>query len=177
MQDAIVAAREAEATAKRVPEKGAFCLRVLKRSGDAVEFVARFDTGVIGVWAELEQGDDRLSNRFAYRYVQLLRPLLIDSSRQSNDGWIKSWDRSLLESVQAELQHSYFQQNESTRPVPEKRHRARRQADRWIRSLVGEVDRCNDPDFRPSLAPRDFIHFWMAWAFMRRLAETTTPNS
>jgi hypothetical protein len=177
MQDTIQAAREAEAAAKRVQKKGAFCLRVLKRSGEGVQFGARFGSGVFGVWAELEQATDQLSRRFPYRYIQLLGPLLTDSGAESDGGWVKSWDRSLIESVQAELRHTHFQQNESAHSAANKYERAWRQAERWIRSLVGEVHQFEDPGFTPTLTPRDFVHFWMAWAFVQRLDEPATPDN
>jgi CRISPR-associated protein Cmr2 len=177
MQDTIQAAREAEAVAKNIPQKGAFCVRVLKRSGEGVEFAARFQSEVFQVWAELELDWHALSARFPYRYLELLRPLLADSSAESDGGWVKGWNRSLIESVQAELQYAHFQHSASNRPSTEKRDRARLQAERWIRSLVGEASRCDDPGFEPALTPCGFIHFWMAWAFVRRLAESNRKDN
>jgi CRISPR-associated protein Cmr2 len=167
MQDTIQAAREAEAVAKRIPRKGAFCLRVIKRSGEGVEFAARFQSEVLQVWAELELDWHVLSARFPYRYLQLLRSLLVDSGAESDGGWVKSWSRSLIESVHAELQYAYFQHSGSNRPSTERRVRAAQQAERWINSLVGEAAQCDEPEFEPALTPCGFIHFWMAWAFTR----------
>lgn len=69
MQDTIQAAREAEREAKATPGKSAFALRILKRSGEAVSFAAKWDSGVPAVWSELNAGVHNLSSRFAYRYT------------------------------------------------------------------------------------------------------------
>jgi CRISPR-associated protein Cmr2 len=174
MQDTIQAAREAEAVAKNIRQKGAVCVRILKRSGEGVEFAARFQSKVLQVWAELELDWHALSRRFSYCYIELLRPLLADSSSESDGGWVKAWNRSLAESVQAELQYAHFQHREAKGQNKERRDLARQQAEHWIRSLVGETSRCDDVDFEPALTPRGFIHFWMAWAFVRQLMDSSS---
>jgi CRISPR-associated protein Cmr2 len=163
MQETIQAARDAEATAKQVPRKGALSLRIQKRSGESTEFAARFDSDVLRVWAELEESCDSLSGRFPYRYLQLLKPLLIDCSQGGDRGWVKIWNRDLVESVKAELRYAHFQHDESGRSATDKRQKARSQAERWVGALVGQ------DHLSPALAPRSFIHFWMTWAFFRRL--------
>jgi hypothetical protein len=84
----------------------------------------------------LELNWHALTAHFAYKYLQLLRPLLGDSSAQSDGGWVKTWNRSLIESVQTELQYAHFRHSESNGKSTEKRERARQQAERWIRGLV-----------------------------------------
>ncbi|MBM3881232.1 MAG: type III-B CRISPR-associated protein Cas10/Cmr2 [Verrucomicrobia bacterium] len=175
MQETIQAARDAEAAAKAVPGKGAFSLRILKRSGESAEIAAPWraaaeDQGsVASVWAELTANSDRLSGSFPYRLLQLVRPLLGCSSTDADEGWEPRWTRPLLESVEAELRHVHYQQNESDATADDKRRRAREQAARWIRSLVGGAEAADQPGFKPALCPRAFVHFWMAWAFLRRL--------
>jgi hypothetical protein len=170
MQDTIQAARDAEQAAKKVPGKAAFCLTILKRSGESVEFAACWSSGVAGVWAELEANPDRLSGRFAYRYIQLLRPLLALSGQDADEGWMPRWNRTLVQAVTEELRHIHYQQSESGDSAQVKRRRALEQSARWIHALIGEPDEADRPEFKPHLSPRGFIHFWMAWAFVNRLA-------
>ncbi len=160
MQDIIQAAREAESVAKKVRNKGAFCLRVLKRSGENAEFAARFESRVSAVWAELEANVHDLSGRFAYRYLSLLKPLLACSDHGHDAGWIPEWTDELVAICRAELTHVLKQQGQQT---PDK---AEANAGRWIGCLIGRAE-------SPALRPKDFLHFWMAWAFVHR----TRPES
>jgi hypothetical protein len=157
MQDTIQAAREAEAAAKRVPNKGAFCLRVLKRSGESAEFAARWQCGVAGVWDELTSGVHDQSGRFAYRYLDLATSLLAVSGKDGDGGWAARWTSELAESAEAELRHVLRQQ--AKQQPPEAAGNARL----WIQKLVGDIK-------APALSPRAFIHFWMAWAFVNRIS-------
>jgi CRISPR-associated protein Cmr2 len=161
MQDVIQAAREAESAAKKVPHKGAYCLRVLKRSGESAEFSARFESGVLAVWDELNDAHLGLSNRFPYRYAQLLKPLLSLSGPTADEGWVKQWTSDLIDACQAELRHVLIQQ---ARLDNEK---SAAHAERWIQKLVGTAE-------TPVLTPKGFLHFWMAWAFINRI--TTEEN-
>lgn len=161
MQDTIQAARNAEQKAKsrfKNLGKGAFCLAVQKRSGEAAEFAARWDAPVGGVWAELSSAIHDQSNRFAYRYLQLIRPLLASTDPGHDQGWEPAWNDDLVHAVAAELRHVLIQQ------AGQERGHAERNTARWIKCLIGAELA------QPHLAPRDFIHFWMAWAFVRRLA-------
>ncbi len=157
MQDVIQAAREAEQKAKSVPHKGAYCLRVLKRSGESAEFSARFDSGVLAVWDELNDARLGLSNRFPYRYAQLLKPLLAHSGEGGDQGWEKEWNPALIEACQAELRHTLIQQGSL------KIDKASSEAERWISKLIGNAE-------TSVLSPKGFLHFWMAWAFINRIS-------
>jgi CRISPR/Cas system-associated protein Cas10 (large subunit of type III CRISPR-Cas system) len=161
MQDVIQAAREAESAAKKVPHKGAYCLSVLKRSGESAEFSARFESGVLAVWDELNADVHQLSNRFPYRYAQLLKPLLSLSSPTADEGWLKEWTSELIDACQAELRHVLIQQARLDK------EKAAAHAERWIQKLVGTAE-------TPVLTPKGFLHFWMAWAFINRI--TTEEN-
>lgn len=162
MQDTIQAARDAETAAKQLPGKGAFCLSVLKRSGEAAIVRAKWRSGVACVWEELGLGVHDQSSRFAYRYLQLIRPLLASTEHNNDEGWVSEWSGPLRETIEAELRHVLKQQADQPPPA------AADNASRWISALVGN-------DFaHPTLTPRDFIHFWMAWAFVKRL---TKPDS
>lgn len=156
MQDVIQAAREAESVAKKVRDKGAFCLRVLKRSGESAEFAARFTSGVGGVWDELTADVHDLSGRFPYRYLQLIKPLLARSGHDADGGWEKDWTSDLVNVCQAELRHVLIQQ------AKQDREHATQNAGRWIAALIGAAT-------SPVLSPRAFVHFWMAWAFVNRI--------
>ena len=159
MQDVIQAARGAESVAKKVLKKGALCLRVMKRSGESAEFTARFDTGVLGVWDELSAKVHDLSGRFAYRYVQLLKPLLARTGEDSDSGWEKAWTPDLMEACRAELRHTLIQQGQ------QKAEKANANAVRWITQLIRSAD-------APVLSPAGFLHFWMAWAFVNRITQS-----
>lgn len=165
MQDVIQAAREAEHHSKKVKvkqadgsilEKGAYSLRVLKHSGESAEFSARFDSGVVSVWDELNAKIHGLSSRFPYRYAQLLKPLLL-SCGTDDQGWENAWTDNLIEACEAELRHTLVQQggmnNEKATLIAEK----------WIQNLIGSAE-------TPVLSPKGFLHFWMAWAFINRIS-------
>lgn len=153
MQDTIQAAREAERLAKDVPKKGAFALNVLKRSGEAVGFAARWDHGVTSVWGELEAEIHDLSSRFAYRYADLVKALVVTGGGPGGAAYAQTWDATLAEALEAELRHVLYQQGDCDRA------KARELARRWSAQLV------------EALTPRDFLHFWLAWAFVSRLAK------
>jgi hypothetical protein len=153
MQDVIQAARDAESAAKRVPGKAAFCLSVLKRSGESAELAAPWNSGVIGVWDELDRKIHILSGRFPYRVIQLLKPLLQRTGKDADDGWEPAWTDELKAVASAELAHALRNQTDCQKT----RADAASIAARWCAAL------------QPVLAPRHFIHFWMAWAFMERI--------
>jgi len=161
MQDVIQAAREAEHSAKLVKEgpyeKGAIAVRVLKRSGESVEFAARFDSGVTGVWSDVETERDRLSSRFVHRFLTKVKPVLtkVVDGRAS---WEPSWQAGEVDLAiiaQEELRHSLENQSQY------KGLEARDRAERWMSTLK-------------VLDPKNFLHFWMARAFLNRLAEPPT---
>ncbi|MFZ4767290.1 MAG: type III-B CRISPR-associated protein Cas10/Cmr2, partial [Roseimicrobium sp.] len=160
MQEVIQSAREAETAAKKVPGKSALCLRVLKRSGESAEFAAKFESGVLGVWQELSSEVHDISGRFPYRYMQLLKPLLANSSEDADQGWQPRWTPDLITVCEAELRHVLIQQ------ASKKPEAATQLAERWITHLIGTAD-------TPTLSPKGFLHFWMAWAFVNRISSDT----
>ena len=156
MQDTIQAARHAEKAAKGVPNKGAFCLSILKRSGEAVGFSARWNDSVVGVWGELHSQIHDLSGRFAYRYAGLVKALVIIGGGRTGARYADTWeDTDLADAVQAELRHVLRQQG-GLKP-----DKAREIAAHWCAALI------------PALCPRDFLHFWLTWAFVNRLAKSS----
>ena len=157
MQEVIQAARAAESVAKKVPNKGALCLSVMKRSGESAEFAARFDSGVVGVWEELSAEVHDLSGRFAYRYLQLIKPVLSRSDRDADEGWEPRWTSDLIEICQTELRYTLSQQGN------QKANQAKDNAERWIKHLIGTAE-------NHVLTPAGFLHFWMAWAFVNRIS-------
>ncbi|MCO5050702.1 MAG: type III-B CRISPR-associated protein Cas10/Cmr2 [Verrucomicrobiae bacterium] len=158
MQDTIQAAREAERLAKEVPNKGAFALQVLKRSGEAVGFTARWSSGVVSVWSELEAGIHDLSGRFAYRYASLVKALVVTGGGPDGAGYASEWTETLREVIEAELRHVLIQQGDF------KADKAREQAQHWCAILT------------EALNPRDYLHFWMTWAFINRLTKPSTDD-
>jgi CRISPR-associated protein Cmr2 len=154
MQDTIQAARDAEAAAKQVEGKGAFSLRVLKRSGESVGFSARWASPVIGVWEELQSRVHDLSGRFAHRYASLLKPLVLAGASSSGDPeslYEREWRPELIEAAEAELGHALHRQGGLSAA------KARELAALWSPKLTG------------ALPPRDHLHFWLTWAFLRRI--------
>ncbi len=159
MQDVIQAAREAEAAAKTVPGKGGLTVRTLKRSGESVQFSAPFSSGVPGLWAELEECRDKLSKRFIHRYLRKIQPLLA-TVREGRTGWVENWTQgevNLIPIIEAELQESLRQQS-SYKPGD-----IGGLASRWTKILT-------------SVSPGNFLHFWMARAFLNRLQEPSTTD-
>ena len=92
---------------------------------------------------------------------QLIRPLLASTETNNDSGWVSEWSGPLREAIQAELRHVLKQQADQGASA------ATDNASRWITALLG-----NDLA-HPALTPRDFIHFWMAWAFLNRITEST----
>ncbi|MCX8090868.1 MAG: type III-B CRISPR-associated protein Cas10/Cmr2 [Verrucomicrobiae bacterium] len=158
MQDTIQAARDAEQAAKKIPGKGAFCLNVLKRSGEAVGFAAQWQTGVVSVWGELEAGIHDLSGRFAYRYASLVKALVVTGGSHSGARYAEHWNETLREAVTAELAHVFHQQGGM------KMLKARELAARWTSALIA------------ALSPRDYLHFWLTWAFIARLTKPSITS-
>jgi CRISPR-associated protein Cmr2 len=157
MQDVIQAAREAETAAKEVEGKGALALRVLKRSGESVQFAARFDWGVLGLWAELDGCRAMLSSRFIHRYLRKLQPMLA-AVRDGRATWIQKWENDGIDMkpiLKAELLDSLRQQSSFSESECKER------SESWTDKLF-------------SLSPENFVHFWMARAFVNRLDD---PNS
>lgn len=159
MQDTIHAAHEAEKIAKNVTGKGAFSLQVLKRSGEAVGFAARWDTGVVSVWDELNAEIHDLSGRFAYRYASLVRSLVVTGGGPEGAVYAEDWNETLREVVTAELAYTIHRQGGL------KMLKARELAASWAEKLIS------------ALSPRDYLHFWLAWAFINRLAKVQTANN
>jgi CRISPR-associated protein Cmr2 len=158
MQDTIQAARDAEMAAKAVPNKSAFALDVLKRSGEAVGFAARWESDVVCVWGELEAKIHELSGRFAYRYAGLVKALVVTGGGPDGASYAQDWSETLKEAVEAELRHVLVQQGDF------KADKAREQSARWCAILTD------------ALSPRDFLHFWFAWAFVNRLTKPSAPS-
>ncbi|MDZ4742330.1 MAG: type III-B CRISPR-associated protein Cas10/Cmr2 [Verrucomicrobiota bacterium] len=161
MQDVIQAAREAETAAKGVDGKGALCLKVMKRSGEAVKFKAKFDSKdekIWNVWSVWEDLSTRsMSNRTVYKYLQLIKPLLACTvEKESEGGWMKHWNSNGCdESTVREILYNELVHVLSRDESKENRDNAKI-ARYWIDSLQAQ------------LSPTSFIHFWMAWAFMKR---------
>lgn len=159
MQDVIRAAREAEHAAKKVTHKGALAVRVLKRSGESVQFATRFDDGTLGIWSELSEYRAALSSRFIYRFLRKIQPLLV-TVIDGRSTWVEDWKNGEIDLkpiIEAELLDSLNQQS-SFKKI-ERVDRARR----WAELLV-------------SLSPENFLHFWMARAFVNRLEDSTSND-
>lgn len=78
LQDAVEAARKAESRAKSITGRNAFSINLLKRSGEIIEWGAKWDSGaheLLKTWQEsIENG--RISAKGAHRYAELLTPYM-----------------------------------------------------------------------------------------------------
>jgi len=153
LQDTIQAARDAESVAKGLPGKDAFCLRVLKRSGEAVELAAKWNTGVQEVMAAMRAHEPPLPGRFAHNLATRLKRLLADAPQDSDHGWQEHWDNQVRQAAILELTHSLSRLPGLSRQTAEATARA------WQEKL-GRLT-----------SPRYYLHFWSVWAFLRRLEE------
>ena len=158
MQDVIQAARGAEKAAKQIPDKGAFCIQIMKRSGETVGFSARWQDGAVAVWEELRCDIHDLSGRFAYRYANLIKALVVTGGGAGGANYANDWDETLKEAAEVELRHVLRQQGDL------KSEKAKELATRWSHNLI------------PTLRPRDYLHFWLTWAFITRLGRTQTTS-
>ena len=75
--------------------------------------------------------------------------------------YVRNWKtaESLPDAVEAELRHVLIKQGDMEAA------KSKRIAEDWRMKLIG-ADLEN-----PALSPRDFLHFWTAWAFVRRNSE------
>lgn len=69
---------------------------------------------------------------------------------------------TLPDAIEAELTHVLMKQGEKSRQEAVDLSKLWRS-----RLITGDLT-------RPALSPRDFLHFWTAWAFVRRNTETDT---
>ena len=87
LQDVVRAAQAAEKRAKRSPDKGGLCrsavaVTLMKRSGETIEWGAKWDGGGLELYRELAQAlqADRLSAKFPHRFIELLEAYVTDST-------------------------------------------------------------------------------------------------
>lgn len=165
MQDAIQAAREAESEAKSLPEKGGFCLKILKRSGESVSFSAKWDSGAPGLWSELNYGFYNLSSRFAYRYAQLVQNLVVEGISDGGRKYVEDWqapshsELDLITAIEAELAHTLSRQGNMSK------QEANKLAKNWC-------DRILRKDGNSNMKPKDYLNFWLCWAFIKRITKS-----
>lgn len=104
LQDAVEAARRAEARAKSVMGRNSFSISLLKRSGEIIEWGARWNSGareLLSTWLQcLEKRE--VSARGAHRFAELLTPYLSRQSalvnyEQREDYSLAAGDIALLE--------------------------------------------------------------------------------
>lgn len=149
LQETIQAAREAEKRAKSVPGKGGFCLRVLKRSGEAVEVAARWSSGVADVWADLADRRENFSRGFAHKLAARLGDLYACWESGHDHGWIPAFTDTLQTATKLETERCL-----------------RRQAGLSESEAKALSTKWQDPLMK--LSPRHCLHFWTAWAFLLR---------
>ena len=170
MQDTIQAAREAEKMAKSLPGKGGFAISILKRSGETTSFRAKWDSGVPLVWSELFFGKHDLSEGFAYKYASRVKDLVVIGGSSEGARYVEKWtqeengqdtgDSFLKEAVKLELVHSLIRQGGYEKDEAEEI------AKDWCKKLIPNGDGVN------GLTPRDYLHFWLCYAFLNRISKS-----
>ena len=78
LQDAVAAARRAEGRAKSALGRNAFSISLMKRSGEIIEWGAKWDSGaqeLLDAWQECIE-NKRISAKGAHRYAELLTPYM-----------------------------------------------------------------------------------------------------
>lgn len=186
MQDTIEAARQAEKMAKDLPGKGGFAVSILKRSGEATTFRARWESGAPAVWSELFHGGHNLSEGFAYKYAGLVKELITTGGSAEGAEYVVDWEgnyprgnekkdseekspeqkRVLREAVKLELVHTLQRQGNMDRK------KATEIATLWCSQLIGDSEKTGS---NPSvyLSPRDYLHFWLSYAFIKRISKSS----
>ena len=78
LQDVVRAAQDAEKRAKKQLGRSAVAVTLFKRSGETIEWGARWDSGGLDLYRALADAlqADQLSGKFPYRVVELLEPYL-----------------------------------------------------------------------------------------------------
>jgi CRISPR-associated protein Cmr2 len=155
LQDTIQAARDAEHFAKAREGKNAFCLAIRKRSGESVRFRAPWSSGVAGVWSEL-RAEPRVSGRVAQHFAARVQEQVIVGGSATGAKYAPQWTPTLRDALALELRHVLSRQAALPRDAAEKK------AQDWMQRLLGtELGAA-------ALSPENFLHFWLAWAFLRR---------
>ena len=154
LPDTVRAAFAAKAAAKSLPGKDAFCLRVLKRSGEHADLTVRWKIGVGKVWRDLEERKRVLSHRFAQFLAGRLMRLVDHPAQGRENGSVpEEWTGSAKEAALLELIHGI--QDEAGLP----RNEAEALAQAWHPVLT-------------RLAPQETLQFWLVWAFLRRVDDS-----
>ncbi|MGC8828165.1 MAG: type III-B CRISPR-associated protein Cas10/Cmr2 [Verrucomicrobiia bacterium] len=169
MQDTIQAARDAEKMAKDLNrkenhKKGNFAISIIKRSGETVSFRANWESGVPSVWSELFFGKHNLSEGFAHKYASRVKDLVIIGGSAEGAKYVEKWaddktnDDFLRQTVELELAYSLVRQGGFQRAKAEKL------AKNWCEKLIA--------DGKTGLTPRDYLHFWLCFAFLNRISKS-----
>lgn len=175
LQDAVRAARTAEKSAKLLPNKAAVAFTVIKRSGETVEWAAKWDSQAIPATRRLLKAlhENVVSAKFPYRLAELLegfqsrrtnlasplkpvegfnlpdvfaRSLKIVLERQRGPGW-------QFENRGADFENGFTSEMTD-----------------WLRSMTGSPEQI---DF----AIRQLLGFCAFCGFAKRHPETETSNS
>lgn len=154
--DAVRSARAALALAKQTPGKDTLYLRILQPDGGHADLACRWRGGAIRVWRELESRKGSLGQRFASLLTSRLRSLLAAPGTGHGQGWEPEWTGSLQEAARLELAHLIQSQ------APLTRQEAASLAESWHGTLA-------------RFSPRDYLKFWLAWSFLRRMDDLAEP--
>ena len=133
LQALVREARGAEKRAKMMPGKAAFAMTTLKRSGETVEWDAKWQCGALPLYREFIQltADGKLSGKFAYALHETIAPYECRGGLQPVEGFdAKAVIRLELERV---LDRQVVVKDKKEKPVLVKR--LREMAHAWLEGL------------------------------------------
>src|ERR1035437_8632199 len=105
LQDVVRAAQDAEKRAKKQLGRSAVAVTLFKRSGETIEWGAKWESGGLELYRALADGlqAGQLSNKFPYRVVELLEPYLTQQTGLAKTMPVPGFDAVVHEIIQREF--------------------------------------------------------------------------
>ena len=102
LQDVVRAAQGAEKRAKKVLGRSAAAVSILKRSGEIIEWGAKWDSGGIELYGGTLKAmqEEKLSGKFPHRVVELLDPYLLRKSDISKSAGVGGFEAAAVARVE-----------------------------------------------------------------------------
>lgn len=159
LQDVVRAAQAAEKRAKKQLDHSAVAVTLFKRSGETIEWGAKWKDGGLELYRALAEGlqTQQLSGKFPYRLAELLEPYLTEQTGLARIASAPGFDAAADEIIQREFDVVC----------------ARQRGKEWSRDLAGELPSLL-PRYLANLKPerklRDVIGLCQTVAFANRTA-------
>jgi hypothetical protein len=105
LQDVVRAAQAAEKRAKKELDRRAIAVTLFKRSGETIEWGAKWESGGLELYRALADAlqADQLSSKFPYRVVELLEPYLTQQSGLAKTMLVLGFDAAAHEIIKREF--------------------------------------------------------------------------